>query len=160
MKENAPSVARSHSAPGGRASEQGPKTLTERELRFVEEYAKDANGTQAAIRAGFSKRSAGTLANRMLKKVEICARLEQLRTPLRETAGLALADHVSELERLKKAAEADGNWSAAINAELARGRALGHQSGLGAKKLEDMDLSEFELEEIAQGRVPRRLKLA
>lgn len=39
---------------------------SERALRFVEEYAKDRNGTQAAIRAGYSERTAGEQAARLL----------------------------------------------------------------------------------------------
>lgn len=39
---------------------------SERVYRFVEEYAKDRNGTQAAIRAGYSLKTAGEQAARLL----------------------------------------------------------------------------------------------
>lgn len=42
--------------------------LTARELDFVTEYRVDGNATQAAIRAGYSARSANTQGSRMLQK--------------------------------------------------------------------------------------------
>ena len=47
--------------------------LTKRQKRFCREYLKDLNGTQAAIRAGYSKRSANEQAARMLAKDSIKA---------------------------------------------------------------------------------------
>jgi phage terminase small subunit len=44
---------------------------TPKQLRFIEEYTRDWNGTQAAIRAGYSKRSAGEISHQLLKKLEI-----------------------------------------------------------------------------------------
>jgi phage terminase small subunit len=49
-----------------------------RERRFVLEYAKSGNGKQSAVVAGYSVRSAHTLASRLLKKVYIRAALERL----------------------------------------------------------------------------------
>jgi phage terminase small subunit len=45
--------------------------LTPKKKRFCEEYCVDSNGTQAAIRAGYSVRSAGQMAEQLLKKHEI-----------------------------------------------------------------------------------------
>jgi phage terminase small subunit len=45
--------------------------LNERERAFVREYLVDLNATQAAIRAGYSPRSAKTTGNRMLTKADI-----------------------------------------------------------------------------------------
>lgn len=38
---------------------------------FVNEYLKDHNGTQAAIRAGYSKKTARTIASQLLAKLDI-----------------------------------------------------------------------------------------
>lgn len=46
---------------------------------FVREYCRDLNGTQAAIRAGYSLDSAGQIAHELLKKVEIQAACRELR---------------------------------------------------------------------------------
>ena len=40
--------------------------LSKKRRVFVEEYLKDFNGTQAAIRAGYSKNSARSTASRLL----------------------------------------------------------------------------------------------
>lgn len=45
--------------------------LTDKQEIFVREYVVDWNATQAAIRAGYSKKSAGQIGERMLKNVEI-----------------------------------------------------------------------------------------
>jgi phage terminase small subunit len=43
--------------------------LTEQQKKFCREYMKDFNGTQAAVRAGYSKKSAGEQATRLLGNV-------------------------------------------------------------------------------------------
>lgn len=45
--------------------------MTERQKRFCEEYLIDLNATQAAIRAGYSPRTAYSTGQRMLRNVEI-----------------------------------------------------------------------------------------
>jgi phage terminase small subunit len=79
-------------------------TLSPRQARFVSEYLKDLNATQAAIRAGFSKKTAGTQASRLLRNVHISqaisegteARSGQAKveseTVLRELAMIAFSD--------------------------------------------------------------------
>lgn len=46
----------------------GEKKLTPKQQRFCDEYLIDMNGTQAAIRAGYSKKTAGVIADENLKK--------------------------------------------------------------------------------------------
>lgn len=46
-------------------------TLNEKQKRFAEEYLIDLNATQAAIRAGYSEKTAGQKGFDLLKKVEI-----------------------------------------------------------------------------------------
>ena len=45
--------------------------LTEKQKRFVEEYLVDLNATQAAIRAGYSPKTAYSMGQRLLKNVEV-----------------------------------------------------------------------------------------
>ena len=45
--------------------------LTPKQLRFCIEYLKDFNGTQAAIRSGYSKKTANQQAARLLANVNI-----------------------------------------------------------------------------------------
>lgn len=48
-------------------------TLTDKQQRFVQEYLVDLNATQAAIRAGYSQKTAGSVGFENLKKPEIQA---------------------------------------------------------------------------------------
>lgn len=61
---------------------EGGLPLRIKAKRFIEEYLKDFNGTQAAIRAGYSAKTAGEIACENLKKPQIkaaiAARLEEL----------------------------------------------------------------------------------
>lgn len=56
-----------------------PNGLTERQERFCNEYLKDFNGTQAAIRSGYSEDTAKEIASENLTKPNIKARLDELR---------------------------------------------------------------------------------
>lgn len=51
--------------------------MNQKQERFVEEYLIDLNGTQAAIRAGYSPKTANEQASRMLANVNIRARIEK-----------------------------------------------------------------------------------
>ena len=51
--------------------------LTEKQARFVAEYLVDLNATQAAIRAGYSERTAEVIGYENLRKPQISAAIEQ-----------------------------------------------------------------------------------
>lgn len=51
--------------------------LTAKQQRFVDEYLIDLNATQAAIRAGYSKKTARQIADQNLSKLDIKAALER-----------------------------------------------------------------------------------
>lgn len=50
--------------------------LSGKEARFVAEYLKEHNGTQAAIRAGYARNSAHVTASRLLNKAKVAAAVE------------------------------------------------------------------------------------
>ena len=52
-------------------SEKAKRKLTPRQSRFVDEYLVDLNGTQAYIRAGYSKKGADTQSSRLLVNVKV-----------------------------------------------------------------------------------------
>jgi phage terminase small subunit len=52
--------------------------MTNKENSFCQEYIIDFNGTQAAIRAGYSKNSARQIAAQLLSKLNIQARINEL----------------------------------------------------------------------------------
>ena len=45
--------------------------MTDKQAQFCAEYTKDFNATQAAIRAGYSEKTAYSIGQRLLKNVEI-----------------------------------------------------------------------------------------
>jgi len=51
--------------------------MTTREDRFAEEYPIDLNGKQAAIRAGYSPKTAEQIASRLLRKVKVKEAIEK-----------------------------------------------------------------------------------
>jgi len=53
--------------------------LNDKQERFCQEYLVDLNGTQAAIRAGYSQRTARSIANENLTKPDIKKRIQQLK---------------------------------------------------------------------------------
>lgn len=53
--------------------------MTDKQSAFVREYLVDFNATQAAIRAGYSSKTAGSQAHDLLKKPEIQACLAEFR---------------------------------------------------------------------------------
>ena len=50
-----------------------PVGLTARQQRFVDEYLVDLNATQAAIRAGYSKKTAKSVGHENLTKPDVKA---------------------------------------------------------------------------------------
>ncbi|MET3414816.1 terminase small subunit [Methylobacterium sp. 1030] len=52
--------------------------LSNKQIRFCEEYLVDLNATQAAIRAGYSQHTAGSIGEENLKKPDIDARIKAL----------------------------------------------------------------------------------
>lgn len=51
--------------------------MTKKQKLFADEYLIDLNATQAAIRAGYSVDSAGSIGSELLKKPEIRARIDK-----------------------------------------------------------------------------------
>ncbi|WP_324671053.1 terminase small subunit [Hymenobacter sp. GOD-10R] len=70
-------------------SADAPNTpkLTDKQQRFVEEYCVDWNGTQAAIRAGYSDSAAAEIAYENLRKPHIRAAIDERLTTLSLSAG-------------------------------------------------------------------------
>ena len=58
------------------AAKKAPGKAGGKQERFVQEYLIDLNATQAAIRAGYSKKTAGAQAHKLLKKPEILEALK------------------------------------------------------------------------------------
>lgn len=78
--------------------------MTNKQEKFCQEYMIDLNATQAAIRAGYSPKTAREQAARLLSKVNIQGRIEQLQAEQSRRTGIS-ADRV--LRELAKVAFAN-----------------------------------------------------
>ena len=62
--------------------------LTDKQRRFVEEYLVDLNATQAAIRAGYSERTAEAQGSRLLRNVKVAEAIRAAQAERSETVGI------------------------------------------------------------------------
>lgn len=70
---------------------RGAKPLTPRQARFVSEYGKDLNATQAARRAGYSAKSADKIGPRLVGESRISAAIDTMLAKSAHAAGLDVA---------------------------------------------------------------------
>jgi phage terminase small subunit len=78
--------------------------LNAKQQRFVAEYLKDLNATQAMIRAGYSAKSANKDGPRMLVHAGICEAIAIAQTEIAKSHGISM-DWL--IERYKRIADAD-----------------------------------------------------
>jgi len=71
-----------------------------RQQRFVDEYMIDLNGTQAAIRAGYSVKTANEQSSRLLANVNVQAAIARLQAERSKRTGVSADRIVLELAKL------------------------------------------------------------
>jgi len=127
--------------------------LTEMQMKFAHEIVSNEgrkNGTECAISAGYAEDSAGVRAAELQnpKRFPLVVRyIGELREEYQKKYAVTFERHIAELGKLRMEALKKGAWSAAINAEVARGKAAGlyiEQKIIRTGKIDD--LSEAELE--------------
>lgn len=74
--------------------------LTAKQRRFVEEYLVDLNATQAAIRAGYSEKTARQVGAENLTKPDIAAAVAEAQAALSEKTGITAERVLAELVRI------------------------------------------------------------
>lgn len=75
--------------------------LNNKQEQFCKEYIIDFNGTQAAIRAGYSKKTAYSMANENLKKPEIQAYIKELIEKRNERTRITQDEVVRDIIKVK-----------------------------------------------------------
>ena len=129
-----------------------PAKLTERQIKFAELLVYNEgrlSPAEAAFQAGYKTRprqAASELRNPKISPL-VVKYIGELRAEVQEKHDINLGRHLGELAKLRDDAMKKGAWSAAINAEVARGKAAGlyiEQKIIRTGKLDD--LSEDELE--------------
>ena len=130
-----------------------PKRLTEMQQKFAHELVSNEGrkyGYQCAIDAGYAKdrarQTAWELQNPKMHPL-VVKYIGELREEYQKKYAVTFERHISELGKIRQDALNKGAWSAAVNAEVARGKAAGlyiEQKIIRTGKLDD--LSEEELE--------------
>lgn len=91
--------------------------LTPKKLKFVDEYMIDFNATGAAERSGYSKKTAYSQGQRLLKDVEIAALIKKKKEELANSAKLSRDEIAENLAKVIKKFLLDGyNTSQALRA--------------------------------------------
>ena len=119
------------------------------ELLVFNEGRKTA--TECAIEAGYEKDSAYVRASELRNPRRfplVVKYIGELREEMQKKHEVTFEKHITELAKLRDSSRDKGAWSAAINAEVARGKAAGlyiEQKIIRTGKLEDMTEKELEL---------------
>ena len=130
-----------------------PKRLTEMQKKFAHELVSNEGrkyAYQCAIDAGYAKdRSRQTSYELQNPKHHplVVKYIGEIREEYQKKYAVTFERHITELGKIRQDALAKGAWSAAVNAEVARGKAAGlyiEQKIIRTGKLDD--LSEEELE--------------
>ena len=74
--------------------------LTPKQAAFCREYVVDSNGTQAAIRAGYSRGGASSQASGLLRNPKVAAALEAVQGKLRAGHSYAMDQLVEKYQRM------------------------------------------------------------
>ena len=74
--------------------------LTGKQLRFCKEYCIDWNATQAAIRAGYSKKTAKQIGYENLTKPYFQNYIEEIQKDLSKLAGISALSNLNKLKKI------------------------------------------------------------
>ena len=98
--------------------------LTPKQQRFVAEYQIDANATQAAIRAGYSERTAYAIGHENLNKPEIIAAIKASEEKRLEKLEITAVNLLTDVVDIRRLAKSDGVYTAALKANDMLGKSL------------------------------------
>ena len=130
-----------------------PKRLTEMQMKFAHEIVTNEgrkNATECATDAGYTKDTAVVKASQLQnpKLYPLVVKyIGELREEYQKKYAVTFERHISELAKIRMDALKKGAWSAAVNAEVARGKAAGlyvEQKIIRTGKLDDLSAEELE----------------
>lgn len=105
------------------ARPHGLGILSPKQARFVQEYLIDSCATQAAIRAEYSKKTAGSQGQRLLTNVDIAAAIAEARAALSERTEITAERICEKLWNI--AIDPDEPGRTKVSALVALGRKVG-----------------------------------
>ncbi len=130
-----------------------PKLLTEQQKKFAELLVYNEGRktpTVCAQEAGYAEGSCHVRASELRNPNKfplVVKYIGELRSEIQKKYEVSFERHITELGRIRQEALAKGAFSAATNAEVARGKAAGlyiEQKIIRTGKLEDMSIEELE----------------
>jgi len=130
-----------------------PKQLTEQQIKFAQLLVTNEGRktpTECAIEAGYADGSTRVRASELRnpKRFPLVVQyIGELRDEYNKKYEVDYSKHITELGKIRQAALDKGAWSAAVNAEVARGKAAGlyiEQKIIRTGKLEDLTAEELE----------------
>ena len=130
-----------------------PKRLTEMQMKFAHELVTNEGrktGAECAITAGYSSDAAVVYASKLQNPKTyplVVQYIGKLRSEYQKKYDVTFERHISELAKLRDNARESKAWSAAVNAEVARGKAAGlyvEQKIIRTGKLEDLTAEQLE----------------
>ena len=111
------------------ANPRKEKNITPKQEEVCKIYVcEDVSQTEAAIRAGFSKKSAHAIASQLLdakRYPHVVERIRDLKLELAQKYEVTFEGHVKKLSEIRDTALQSGAFSAAVAAEKCRGQAAG-----------------------------------
>ena len=123
------------------------KKLTPKQEKFAQNVAKGMRKKDAAQQAGYSEKNAGR-AGTVLSSDQnplVKNRIHELQTKAADKAELTLGTHLVDLKEIRDGAMRNRAWSAAVTAEVARGKAAGlyvNRSELTVNRVDTMSKDE------------------
>ncbi len=104
--------------------------LSPQRERFAQAVASGLNQSDAyraayKVRAGTKPNSINVAASQLMANHNVAIRVAELRAPAAKKATITLESHLADLQRLRNMAVKEKQFSAAITAEVARGKAAG-----------------------------------
>ena len=128
------------------------KTLTDQQKKFAELLVYNEGSmspAEAAYAAGYKTRARQAASEMRNPKYFplVVQYIGELRAEVQEKYGITFEKHLTELAKLRNDAAKKGAWAAAINAEVARGKAGGlyvDQKMILTKNLDSMSEEELE----------------
>ena len=130
-----------------------PKRLTEQQIKFANLLISEQGrmtATACAIEAGYAKDSARQAASKLQNPKLfplVVQYIGEIREEWQKQFEVTFGNHIAELAKLRNEARDKKAWSAAVNAEVARGKAAGlyiEQKIIRTGKLEDLSTEELE----------------
>lgn len=105
------------------------KGITPKQEEFCRLYVcEDISQTEAAVRAGYSVKSAHAIASQLLngqRYPHVVERIRELKTEMARKYEVSFEGHVKKLAEIRDLAIQNGNYPAAVAAEKSRGQAAG-----------------------------------